>query len=172
MGYPLLDLALGSILVLSLYSSSGRPSDLVLVLAAAVGLQIVADVAYLMAIAHGGYENTVGYMDLGWLGTYILLAVFCVLPAEPEGTARRQQSPGLVGIIAPYCAAVLLAGFTMAVALWSSPPPTLVVGTVAAIVLLSIRQTATMFENLRLFRELKERDAVAIAVATGTERSW
>ena len=156
LGYPLLDLVLGSMLVLSLYASSGHPSNRVLVLAGAVVLQIVADVAFLWTVAHGGYDNVASYMDLGWLGTYVLLAVFCVLQAEPEQATQRQRQPGLVGIIAPYCAAVLLAGFTMAVALWGSPHPTLVVGTVAAIVLLSIRQTATMFENLRLFRELEE----------------
>lgn len=154
MGYPLLDLGLAGMLVFSMYAAGRAVSPRAIVLAAAITVQVVADFFYVLAVAHGGYENTISYMDIGWLATYALFAVFCMMPAEPARDRDAVPEPTLLGFIVPYCAVALLAAFTVGTAFWGSPPATLVVGAVAAIVLVTMRQTATMIENLRLYREL------------------
>lgn len=154
MGYPLFDLALAGMLVFSMYAAGRSVRPRAVVLAAAVTVQVVVDFFYLLTVAHGGYENTVSYMDLGWLATYVLLATLCVMPVEKHREAVVAPHPTLVGFIVPYCSVALLAAFTLGTAFWGSPPATLVVGSVAAIVLVTMRQTATMFENLRLYSEL------------------
>jgi diguanylate cyclase (GGDEF)-like protein/PAS domain S-box-containing protein len=154
MGYPLLDLALASVLIFSMYATGRAVGTRAVILAAAVSIQVIADFFYLLSVAHGGYENVASYMDIGWLAAYVLIAVLCVTPAEPPMEKDAAHQPTLLGFIVPYCSVALLAAFIVGTAMWGSPPKTLVVGAVAALVLVTMRQTATMIENLRLYNEL------------------
>ena len=149
LGYPLLDLALLTTLVVTLYASGGNVSMTVLLLAAAALSQITADSAYTYALTTTGYDNLGNPMELGWLAAYLLLAICFLIPGE---RIRRPATsrPSLAGLVLPYALALPLLSLLVLGAVRDHPSLVLLAATIAAVGLVVFRQFLTLRESFAL----------------------
>lgn len=149
LGYPLLDLALLTTLVVTLYASGGRFSSAALLLTGAGLFQIVSDGAYTYVLTTTGYDNVGNPMELGWIAAYLLLAVCALLPNE---ATRRPASPrpSLMGIVLPYAASVPLLVLLIVGAARGHLSLVLLGGAGMTLGLVVLRQFLTLQENLAL----------------------
>ena len=147
LGYPLMDLALLTALVVTAYASRGKLSLLAAILATAVLFQVVVDGVYTYVVTTAGYDNVGNPMELGWLVAYVLLAVCFVLPPQ---AAREPSSvrPSLVGLALPYTLGAALLALVTVSSATGQPQIELVAGASVAILLVVLRQFLTLRDNL------------------------
>jgi len=150
LGYPLLDLALLSTLVVTLYASGGKASTLALLLLAAGAFQIVSDGAYTYVLTTTGYDNVGNPMELGWLASYLLLAVCFLLPEEESRNETGFTRPSMVGIMLPYAFGLPLLALLITSAVRGHPSLVLLGGAIGAVALVILRQFLTLQDNLTL----------------------
>lgn len=149
LGYPLLDLALLTALVATLYASGGKYSARALLLTAAGVFQIASDGAYTYVLTTTGYDNVGNPMELGWIAAYLLLAVCFVLPEE-QASRWAAVRPSLVGLVLPYTFGALLLVLLVFSAATGQPQIEFVVGAAGVITLVVGRQFLTLRDNLAL----------------------
>ncbi len=151
LGYPLLDLAILTALVVTLYASGWRYSVLALVLTGAAFFQIASDVVYSYVLNTTGYDNVGNPVELGWLVAYLLIATSFVLPREAAQTqAGRHATPSIIGLALPYALSVPLIALVVVTAAQGSPPLVLLGGAIAAVALVVARQALTLQQNYDL----------------------
>jgi diguanylate cyclase (GGDEF)-like protein len=159
LGYPLMDLALLTVLVVTAYASRGKLSLLTAIFAVAVIFQVIVDGIYTYVATTTGYDNVGNPMELGWLAAYILLAVCFALPPQAANEASSLRT-SLVGLAFPYAfGASLLALVTLSSATGQLRIE-LVAGTSAAIMLVVLRQFLTLRDNLGLLVHAANYDAL------------
>lgn len=146
LGYPVFDLAILTVLMVTLYASGARYSTLALVLAGAAVFQVVSDSAYTYAQTTTGYNNAANPVELGWLGAYLLMAVCFVLPAESLERSEGQERHGLsaIGLALPYLFGAPLLALLLLSAVQGKPSLVLLSGTIAVIGLIVSRQALTL----------------------------
>ena len=159
LGYPLLDLGLLTALVVTLYASGGRFSPAALLLSVAVTFQVVTDAGYTYVVTTTGYDNVGTPLELGWLASYVLLAVCFVVP-EQSASRGEATRPSLVGIVLPYALGVPLTALLVASAVRGHPSAILISGAVAAAALVLARQFFTLRDNLALLIHAANYDAL------------
>lgn len=146
--YPLLDLVVLAIAGLVLVRAGARRRVSLMLLAAALALVAVSDVAFAWVTAHGGYAAVLP-IDVGWVAGMVL---FGAAALTNRGAPAAPDSP-------PYV--------PTSISLWLPYLPLLVGGTVAAVVVLDgalrvmvivviiaicLRQFLASWENRRLLR--------------------
>jgi hypothetical protein len=149
LGYPLLDLAILTVLVVTLYAAGGRYSPLALVLTGAAAFQIVSDSAYTFVLTRTGSDNVGIPMELGWLAAYLLIAVCFSRPNA--GDRRRPGAPQVLPSVwrCPRLGVPLLA-LLLHSAVQGHPSPVLLSGAIAAISLIVSRQAFTLQDSFAL----------------------
>jgi|CXWL01.1.fsa_nt_gi signal transduction histidine kinase len=158
LGYPAFDFALATVALLALYASGGRASArTVLIMLSAITLGL-ADSVYTYVVTTVGYDSTAHPTDVAYIAAYVLLAACFVLPPEraAEEAPRRQS---LLGLLPPYVVAGALASTTSIRALDGGVEPSLLMGSLAVVVLVVVRQFLTLNENLSLYRALERESA-------------
>ncbi|MBI4570602.1 MAG: bifunctional diguanylate cyclase/phosphodiesterase [Chloroflexi bacterium] len=150
LGYPLLDLALLTTLVVTLYASRGKFSKLTLLLTAAGLFQIVTNALYTIVVTTTGYDNVGNPMELGWIAAYLLLAVCFLLPEEESRNETGFIRPSMMGIMLPYALGLPLLALLITSAARGRPSLVLLGGTIGAAALVILRQFLTLRDNLAL----------------------
>ncbi|MGY1641606.1 putative bifunctional diguanylate cyclase/phosphodiesterase [Geodermatophilus sp. SYSU D00703] len=157
--YPVLDVLLVVMTVLTLASSRRRGADLVLVGAGLVGLS-VSDSAFVFLQATGTYDG--GLVDGGWVLAFLALCVAGVLrgPGTPGG-AVRAPGRGVRTTFLPYVPVAVALTSSLTVTLVGRPlgRAEMLLATVV-IALLLTRQCVALRENVRLADELAAREAM------------
>ena len=99
MAYPLMDLVLFTVAVRLTVGAGRRPAAFYLLIAS-VAVLFVTDSIYSWIVLHGGYDNTTGYLELGWGLFYLLFGAAALHPSmrvleqptpqvEPQHPRRR-----------------------------------------------------------------------------------
>jgi len=108
LAYPLGDLLLAGFLVLGFAAEGWRASRSQLLVAAALGLLLVSDTAFLFQISGGTYHaNTV--LDAGWPGAMVCFGL-AAWQADAALAARSPRMRGWVAMAAPSAFTVLAVG--------------------------------------------------------------
>lgn len=157
LAYPLGDIVLltMALLVASRLPDEGKP-PLRLIISGVIAIAI-SDSGFAYLTSHKIYA-TGGYLDLGWMAGFALIATAAAHPASQSALANPQAwRPSFQGVLLPYV--VVLVG--SAVAVWRISVSGNLEGflvTVGIVVLLTIgaRQLVTLFENVRLNRILED----------------
>jgi PAS domain S-box-containing protein len=95
MGYPLMDLILISVFVRLAVGAGRRPLAFYLITASVLVL-FVTDSIYSWIVLHDGYDNTTGFLELGWGLFYLLWGAGALHPTMrqlDEGEERETRSP-------------------------------------------------------------------------------
>lgn len=163
LGYPVLDLALAAVIIFAFYRGNAvltLPAGL-LVLGAFV--TTLADGAFLYLATVREYDVYGNPVELGWVVGYLAFALAAVARLESLDRARSgspqrvlsKQQRDVLGLVLPYAALVpLMALFAIDMA-GEAPNPTLSVGLIAAVVLVTLRQFLTLEDLVKSRHELE-----------------
>jgi diguanylate cyclase (GGDEF)-like protein len=154
LGYPLLDIALLTALLASLYSSGGRLSVRSALLLSATAANVVSDGLYSYLVTTVGYDVTGNPLELGWIAAYLLIGA-CFLTEDPPVDEEATSRQSVVGLVLPYVAVLPLALLTVVNATAGRAPPVLIAGFACATLLVLARQFLTLRENLGLYRKVE-----------------
>jgi diguanylate cyclase (GGDEF)-like protein/PAS domain S-box-containing protein len=89
-GYPVMDLMLITVAVRLAIGAGKRTPAFYLLQAGLVAL-FVTDSLYGWILLHGGYDNTTGYLELGWAAFYLLVGAAALHPSAATLTQRTQE---------------------------------------------------------------------------------
>ena len=156
LAYPVMDVAVLLLTVLTLSRSRAGRTPLALV---ALGLVALAgsDSAFAYLSATSSYTG--GLVDLGWFVGFVLIALAATAPPAADTGPAVAAADEATGYL-PYLPVLLALGATLVVQLCGSPVPTgqlLLAATV--VVLLLTRQYLALRENSELTRRLAAREA-------------
>ena len=158
LGYPLFDVGLLGVLVVSLYASPRPYPRRTLVLAVACAVQIVTDSLYTYTVTVSHYDNIGDPLELGWLAAYLLMAICFVLPAESVDAVdvdHAGERHRVLGLIVPYVVIVPVGIVAIFEAVSGGASPVIVGGVAACVALVLLRQILTLRENLAMYRDLR-----------------
>jgi diguanylate cyclase (GGDEF)-like protein len=154
--YPLSDLLLLVLLLLTVSRGGGSRTQLGL-LAAGMAALSVSDSGFAYLTSTGAYDG--GVVDLGWIGGFLLIALAPLARSETAAQTGRAKETEQLAFL-PYVAVGAAGAVTVARVLLGDPPSPLQIGLVGVVVLLVlVRQYLTLRENAGLVGELAVREA-------------
>jgi len=166
--YPVTDVAVLSVAILTARRSGRHDrAPLLLVTAAMTGL-VVADTAFALGTATGGY-TTGQWSDAGWVAGYLLLWPAAVAYRDgPRPTAEEGEEPGLVTLVPYVAVAVGLAALLVRVV--QGQPTGVVPAVVAATMVLAlvVRQALAVLDASRLTQEVARREEYFRSIVQGS----
>ena len=167
LAYPVCDLVLLWAVVLLVFRKPDGASQVpMLVLGAAASLFFLTDCLYSYQSVLGVYASG-GYLDIGWIGAYLLFALAAILQAASVQEERRTNKPSgayltvqhLNGLVAYMPYIWLVVAFMMLVVAHYRPMAMdfrwMALGVGAIIMIVLFRQLTTLQENSRLFHQLR-----------------
>jgi diguanylate cyclase (GGDEF)-like protein len=154
LGYPLLDIVLLGALVTALYATNWQWSTRGILLIAATAATAVSDIIYTYLTAVNGYDQIGSPLDLGWIASYVLLAICFATPGRPMRRVSERR-PSLVGLVLPYAAATPLLALVIAETARGEPPLMLMLSATVCMALVLVRQFLTLRENLSFEGKLR-----------------
>lgn len=149
-GYPVVDLAVFAMLILTFYQrASGRGAHQFVALALAAAILVATDGAVLVTPL-GAYVEGPSVLDIGWMAAYFLFAALPLL----QGEAPERQTPSRiipsVRLALPYAVTLPFAVIAFADASRHGGVPVLLSGLIVATTFILTRQWLTLAENARL----------------------
>jgi diguanylate cyclase (GGDEF)-like protein len=169
-GYPVLDLAVLGMLILTLYQRApGTSFARFNALVAAAFVLALADSAYLWAYLHVDTSDT-SALDLAWLASYwLIVASLTARPEAPSAEAQPNATVSSIRVALPYLCILPFAVMAFIDATRQGAP-ILLVGLVVAFGVMLVRQWLTLRENVSLQNELERRRQVTVAMLEDKDR--
>jgi diguanylate cyclase (GGDEF)-like protein len=149
-GYPVVDMAVMAMLVITLYQrTGGRSAHQFTVLAIAAGVLIATDSGYLTWALRAEVPDP-SLLDLGWLATYCLFGMLPLFRHEAPTRVAKSRAVATFRLALPYAITIPFAFGAFADASKQGGVPILLTGLIAATSLILVRQWFTLAENVRL----------------------
>src|SRR3972149_4748437 len=117
---------------------------------------VTTDFIYTYVLTTTGYDNVGNPLEIGWIASYLLIAVCLVLPEEGAKDIRHTRQ-SLVGLALPYVAVLLLASLAIEGVISGRHTAVLIAGLIGVVALVLVRQFLTLGANLALFRGERQR---------------
>lgn len=153
LGYPLMDLAMVTVVVTALYRTNWRLPAPIVYLALAELISAVSDTLFLHLSVVQNYDPIGNPVELGWVVAYSLSAMAGFLQWQRQGLVQAGAGTtwerySWLGLSLPYALALPLLGLLIQGAAKGSPSLVVVVGSTLVLACLGLRQWFALVENV------------------------
>lgn len=156
LAYPLGDIVIATIGLVALAQVRGRRRVPVLLVSLAMLALALADTGFAYLVQEGAYD-TGSWIDAGWVGGFLLLAMAALWPAPPDFETEPRDVLTTGQMLLPYVPLAAAAGTALGLATGDERLDwvLVVLGALLALLVL-VRQLITLLENRRLTRDLEQ----------------